>query len=263
MLNFSLPSISPTLPASVGFPVYTPPLPEVPVNPVSTLNSQGYMLTCLHEVSMAFVDYSAIASGPVLDIGTAYGFVALEALKRGASVIANDLELRHLEDLHKRVPESDLERISYAIGRIPGEVTFSPDSLGAVLASGVLHYLSPPDFSLAIHNIATWLKPNGKFFLATPSPYTNFYQKFFSTFKKNQRLNEPWPGYIEDASKILPEFFDNVPKSVYLMDEDFITESLEESGFIIEDLDFFDITLPTAQFSKQTNVLGVVARKVS
>lgn len=238
-------------------------VPSVPiVNPISTLNSQGYVLTYLHELSRAFVDYSAIASGPVLDIGTAYGFVVLEALKKGACVIANDLELKHLEDLSKRVPKDDLKRLSYAIGHVPREVEFSSNSLGAVLASGVLHYLSPPDFSIAIRNIARWLKPGGKFFLATPSPYTNFYQKFYPTFKKNQDLKQQWPGYIEDASKILPDFFVNVPKSVYLIDEEFITESLEENGLEIEHMNFFNITLPTAQFKKQTNVLGIIAHKI-
>lgn len=252
-----------TPPINFGLPeVYTPSTPQDAINPLSTLNSQGYMLTYLHELSQAFVEYSAMAPGPVLDIGTAYGFVALEALKRGAHVIANDLDSRHLEDLSSRVPKNDLKRISYAVGRVPGEVSLSPNSLGAVLASGVLHYLSPLDFSLALHNIRTWLKPGGKFFLAGPTPYTNLYQKFFPTFKKNRALNEQWPGYIEDSSEILPAFFSNVPKSIYLIDEEFITANLEENGFEIEAMDFFDITLPTTQFKKQTNVLGVIARKL-
>jgi len=266
MLNSFHPAsnaIPSTSPMNFGVPkVYTPSTPEDSINSLATLNNRGYMLTYLHGLSQAFVDYSSMAPGPVLDIGTAYGFVALEALKRGAHVIANDLDSRHLEDLNRRVPKNDLKRISYAVGRVPGEVEFSPNSLGAVLASGVLHYLSPLDFSLAIHNITTWLKPGGKFFLATPTPYTNFYQKFFPTFKKNRALNEQWPGYIEDSSKILPEFFKNVPKSIYLIDEESITTNLEENGFEIESMDFFDIMLPTTQFQKQTNVLGVVACKL-
>jgi len=242
--------------------VDTHPISEKSINTVSTLNNHGYMLNYLHKLNRAFVEFSAIAPGPVLDIGTAYGFVALEALKRGACVIANDLEPRHLEDLHKRVPKSDLNRISYAVGQVPREVTFSPNSLGAVLASGVLHYLSPSEFSLAIVNIASWLKPGGKFFLTTPTPYTNFYHKFFPTFQKNQKLNKQWPGYIEDATNILPSFFTNVPKSIYLIDEEFITTILEENGFKIEKICFFDIKLPTPQFSKQTNYLGVIAHKL-
>lgn len=254
---FSVPLINASVP--VSFP---PTVADQSKNPQLTLNNQGYMLTYLHKLSQAYVEFSAMAPGPVLDIGTAYGFVALEALKRGAHVIANDLELKHLEDLHRRVPQSDLDRISYAVGHVPGEVSFSPETLGAVLASGVLHYLSPPDFSIAIANIASWLKPGGKFFLATPTPYTNFYEKFFPTFKQSRKLNKQWPGYIEDASKILPEFFSNVPKSIYLIDEDFITTSLEENGFVVEKIDFFDIQLPTEQFNKQTNVLGVTAYKL-
>ncbi|MBX9804245.1 MAG: class I SAM-dependent methyltransferase [Alphaproteobacteria bacterium] len=248
---------------SNGLPkVYTPPVSENFINPFCTLNNQGYMLSYLHKISREFVEFSSHAPGPVLDIGTAYGFVVLEALKRGAYVIANDLELRHLEDLHKRVPQNNLNRISYAVGHVPGEVTFSPKSLGAVLASGVLHYLSPPDFSLAIANIASWLKAGGKFFLATPSPYTNLYEKFFITFQESRELNKQWPGFIEDVSKILPNFFTDVPKSTYLIDEEFIAESLEENGLAVEKIDFFNIKLPTEQFKKLTNVLGIIAHKI-
>ena len=157
--------------------------PETPVHPFSTLNSQGYMLADLHKISRAFVEFSSLAPGPVLDIGTANGYVALEALKRGASVIANDMESKHLENLRRRVPKKDLKRISFVVGQVPWKVSISHYSLGAVLASGVLHYLSPIDFSFAIKNIATWLKSGGKFFLATPSPYTNVYQKIFSISK--------------------------------------------------------------------------------
>lgn len=254
---FQIPPISVNLPK-----VYTFSTPKNSINSFATLNNHGYMLTYLHELNRAFVEYSAIAPAPVLDIGTAYGFVALEALKRGARVIANDLDSRHLEDLSRRVPKNALGRISYAVGRLPGDVEFSPNSLGAVLASGVLHYLSPSDFSLAIRNIATWLRPGGKFFLVTPTPYTNFYQKFLPTFKQNQLINKKWPGYIEDASKILPEFFNNVPKSIYLVDDEFIRENLKENGLTIERMNFFDITLPTSQFKRQTNFLGVVACKL-
>lgn len=265
MLSYpqSIPNNSFPKPTSNNLPtVDISTTPQNSLGTFSTLNSHGYMLNYLHKLNRTFVEYSATAPGPVLDIGTAYGFVTLEALKRGACVIANDLESRHLEDLHKRVPECDLNRISYALGRVPGEISFSPNSLGAVLASGVLHYLSPLDFSLAIANIANWLKPCGKFFMATPSPYTNLYQKFLPTFQKNREKNEQWPGYIADATKILPSFFTNVPKSIYLMDEEFIEKILEENGFRIESIYFFNIKLPTAQYKLQTKYLGVIATKL-
>lgn len=263
MVAASLPLLSGVLAKSNANMNSPTPSGEKPsTNTHATLNNQGYMLNYLHRLSQAFVDYSAVAPGPVLDIGTAYGFVALEALKKGADVIANDIELKHLEDLHERVPFNYRERISYSVGHVPQEVNFSPNSLGAVLASGVLHYLSPPEFICAISNISSWLKPGGKFFLATPSPYTNFYQKFLPTFQRGKKLNKTWPGYIEDASRVLPKYFTNVPKSIYLVDQESIAALLEESGFIIENSDYFNIRLPTKQFNTQTNVLGIVARKL-
>lgn len=230
-------------------------------DPLSTLNSQGFMLNYLHELSQEFVEYSAVAPGPVLDIGTAYGFVVLEALERGAYVIANDLDERHLDDLRKRVPRDSLNRISFVPGHVPEDINFNPNSLGAILASGVLHYLSPLDFSTAIQNIATWLKPNGKFFLATPSPYTNMYEKYLPIFQQSRASNKQWPGYIEDVSQILPQFFTKIPKSIYLVDEVFMIEILEKNGFDVEKVSFFDIALPMEDFTEETNVLGIIARK--
>jgi predicted SAM-dependent methyltransferase len=141
-------------------------------------------------------------------------------------------------------------------------VDFEPNSLGAILASGVLHYLSPSDFILAIQNIASWLKPGGKFFFATPSPYTNLYEKFFPVFQKNQEIRKEWPGYIDDISEILPGFFSIAPKQINLLDKALIEETLKRSGFEIEETNFFSINLPTSSFLEATNILGVVARKI-
>jgi SAM-dependent methyltransferase len=230
-------------------------------NTFLTLNNQGYMLSDLHAISEAFLNFADQASGPVLDIGAAYGFVVLQALKTKAYIIANDIEPQHLEAIKGNVPEKEFGRISFVPGRIPGEVEFEENSLGAVLASGVLHYLPPLDFVLAIQDIARWLKPEGRFFFATPSPYTNLYKKFSLIFKKNKETGKEWPGYIDDTSKVLPRFFNTSPQSIHLMDDDLVKSILEKNGLEIEQIKFFNIPLPTTQFKEETNILGVIARK--
>ena len=230
-------------------------------SPFETLNHQGYMINHLHRISKSFVEFAPHASGPVLDIGTTYGFLALEALKTGAYVIANDMDPRHLDVLHKNIPKEYKSKISFAAGFIPGEVGFKDNSLGAVSASGVLHYLPPSDFNIAIKNISSWLKPRGKFFFSTPSPYTNLYKNFLPTFQERTRLDKNYPGYIKDISKFLPQFLNKIPQSIHLMDKKYISENLQNNGFKIEEIYFFDINLPTLKLIEETNILGVIASK--
>ena len=63
----------------------------------STANRLGRTGTTLNEINEAFVAFAATADGPVLDIGCAYGIAARAALAAGATVVANDVGLDHLD----------------------------------------------------------------------------------------------------------------------------------------------------------------------
>ena len=65
---------------------------------VPTLNNQGYAAVKLDRFSERFAEYS---EGQFLEIGAAYGYAAIEALKNGEDFIANDLDKRHLQHLEK------------------------------------------------------------------------------------------------------------------------------------------------------------------
>jgi O-methyltransferase involved in polyketide biosynthesis len=103
---------------------------------IPTLNKMGYMTERLSEpFSEEFAEFASRIGAPALDVGAAYGVATLEALKRGAHVIANDVEPRHLELLSRRVPEAWKARLTLAPGVFPEGLSFSASSLGAVASA--------------------------------------------------------------------------------------------------------------------------------
>lgn len=227
-----------------------------------TLNKQGYMLTNLHEYSQAFVDFAPLAPGPVLDIGAAYGVASIPALQAGAHVIANDIDVRHLKILKQNAPESSLKRLDLRVGRIPGEVSFPENSLGSVLASGVLHFLPGDEMVDAINQIYKWLKPGGKFFFASSTPYANLYHNFMPLYVERKKSGQRWPGAIENTGTYAPNIAHEIPEFVNLIDLDIIESILLNSGFIIEKISFFNISKIANDINSEGNgVLGAIARK--
>ncbi len=57
-------------------------------------------------ISEEFIKYAGETEGIVLDIGAAYGVSTIPALQTGATVIANDLDGRHLQILEQNTPSS-------------------------------------------------------------------------------------------------------------------------------------------------------------
>ena len=230
-------------------------------NLIVTLNKQGYMLTSLHEYSQAFVDFSAIAPGPVLDIGAGYGVASIPALERGAHVIANDIDNRHLEILKKIAPKSCKDKLELKIGKIPGEVNFSENSLGAVLASGVLHFLCGEELEKAIDQIYKWLKPGGKLFFASTTPYAQLYHKFLPLYLERKKAGQKWPGFIENIVQYTPEIAHEIPETINLLDIDILESIFLKAGFHIEKIGFFNISDNDNISIAGDSVLGAIVRK--
>ncbi len=239
-------------------PVYPPSPGDLTV----TLNKQGYMLTSLHEYSEAFVNFSPLAPGPVLDIGAAYGVASIPALKTGAYVIANDIDMRHLEILKQNTPKSCLKRLELKPGKIPGEVRFPENSLGAVLASGVLHFLQGEELIEAIHQIHSWLKPGGKIFFASSTPYAKLYHNFLPLYLKRKKDGQKWPGLIENTAHYVPEIAHEIPEVINLLDLDILEPILLKAGFVVEKIGFFNISKIANNVNSEGNaVLGAIAHK--
>ena len=212
--------------------------PEVKDALIVTLNSMGYMLSRPEKYNQAFIDFAGSAPGPVLDIGAAYGLATIPALEKGAHVIANDLEEKHLQILKNKVPLSYLNHLELKPGRMPNAVHFDDNSLGAVLASRILNFLLPEEFQESFDKIFKWLKPGGKFFFLGATPYMGNFKKFLPTYLKNKMKGQKWPGFLNDIPSCAPERAPDLPQFINLIDEDILTHSLIEAGFIIEDIGY-------------------------
>lgn len=229
---------------------------------IPTLNSYGYMLEKPDVISEEFIEYAALTKGPVLDIGAAYGVATIAALKKGAYVIANDLDERHLTILEDETPIELREKLLIKKGSFPTEVDLPSSSVTAVLASGVLHYLEGQQLRYAFSKVYDILKPGGKFFFFTSTPYIKLFEGYFDIYMKRKSQKEDWPGLIKDCWIYAPRHKNILPKLINLLDKETVTNLLNETGFIIEKINYVAMEgYPLEFHSNGKEYLGVVAQK--
>ena len=197
-----------------------------------TLNVTGSVTKILDPFCEEFTDFAAQCSLPVADLGVGYGFTTQRALEKGATVIANDLEPKHLEILLKQLSEEYKTRISFKVGAIPGDIHFTENSLGAVLASRFLHFLSGEMIELTLSNVYKWLAPGGKLFVVTETPYLGNLRSFIPMYESRKKQNDPWPGIIDNFDVYFPE--QPTPQFGNLLDPEILERVFKKAGFIVE-----------------------------
>ncbi len=216
--------------------------PPVKDNLISTLNKMGYMMSKPDALNQAFIDFTLIAEAPVLDIGCAYGVATIPALQNGATVIANDPDERHLQLLKSQVPASSLKRLQLKPGRMPDDLDFAEESLGAVLASRVLNFIHPTKLEECFHLIFKWVKRGGQFFYLGGSPWFGTYKSFIPQYEQNRKDHKLWPGFIEHIKDYAsPERAANLPEFVTLLDKDEVKHLMTQAGFKIQALSYASV----------------------
>lgn len=219
---------------------------------VKTLNNMGYMTSTLDPFSLEFVAFAPQAPGPSLEIGAAYGVATLPALAQGASVIANDLDARHLQILTDRVPEAHRSRFSTIAGSFPEEIRLEKGVLGATLVARVLHFFDGPKIELSMHQIAAWLAPGGKLFIVAETPYLKNFLKFQPIYEARKRAGAKWPGFVENVHEIAPDRAKFLPKTMHLLDADVLRRAAEDAGLIVEKVH----TIPRPDFPEDIRFDG-------
>jgi len=231
---------------------------------VPTLNNMGYMVNYIDPYTHEFIRYSANISPslPCLEIGAAYGNVTLEALKAGARIIANDLDLRHLQILEDRVDSSMAPRLRLLPGKFPDDINLKPQSVGAVFASRVFHFFAPEEFEQALKKIFDILTFSGKLFIICETPYLGGYEKFIPIFEKKKREEQEWPGLIEDVLLYNPKRGRFLPKLMHFFDADTLAKVILRHGFLVEKVSTFSRPdfPPDLQFDGRESV-GLIALK--
>ncbi|BDC51232.1 hypothetical protein F183_A35480 [Bryobacterales bacterium F-183] len=203
--------------------------------PIPTRNRTGWSSNQLNEVSEMFVDFCASATLPVLDIGAAYGVATIPALATGATVIANDAEMGHLRILKDNAPPQDRRRLILMGGKFPRHVHLAEESLAAVHASNVLHFLTGPQLANAAASIAHWLCVGGKLFIQASTPWQKPFESFVPEFEKRLAEQAEWPGWIEDAHQRFDHpKISQIPNAIHLLDPETLSKTFTTEGLEIE-----------------------------
>ena len=168
-----------------------------------TLNGMGCATEWVYGITQEFVDFASGCKRPVLDGGAAYGAASVAALKRGATVVANDLSEEQLAYLVSQVAKSmpdALPRLYIKPGALPNGFDLPKGSLGAVHLSRVLHFFGPEEVENMMKKAHEWLATGGKLFIITMSPWHHAMTglKLGAEYERRLRAGERFPGIGED-----------------------------------------------------------------
>ncbi|MFE0729509.1 amino acid adenylation domain-containing protein [Streptomyces antibioticus] len=206
---------------------------------VATLNRTGVMVERLIPYSEEFAKYAGDSGGEALDLGCAYGVASIAALERGARVVALDMEQKHLDILGQRVNDEARQRLSLRQGMLP-DVDFEAGRFTAVHASRVMHFLAPDDFRLTLRKMYDWLRPGGKVFLSSDSPYFGYWASKAADYEARRDVGDPWPGYIDDvAAHFKAAHVVGGPPLINAIDPEVFRRECEAAGFVVERAGFF------------------------
>lgn len=203
-----------------------------------TLNNMGYMFDDITEIGENFVRFSETCERPVLDIGAAYGVASLSALERGAKVIANDLDARHLEILKSLTPEHLLPNLKIIPGRFPNAMNFNPETFDAILMSNFIHFLPEDEIVYGATLVHNWLAKDGKVFVLVGTPFVKMATKFLPVYEQRLVEGHSWPAFVEDTSKYLGERAKAIQPFMNYFDLESLKRVFKDVGFTIEWADY-------------------------
>ncbi len=246
------------------------------VERIPTLNQMGWMLRKLDDITQQFMDFTILnknsPSFRTLEIGAAYGDIALTCLKNGVlNYTVNDIDKRHLEIFKYRVQKEGIDSNTFitAPGDFPDEVQFSP-FYDSILIAKVLNLFEPDKWSRAIKMLFYLIKPGGKIFVTSTSPYVKPFVPFLPTYAEKKESGDLFPGYVNNiyktldlqiSSEKLSTENDSLPL-LNFMCKDLLTYHFENAGFkVLEAKEFpFHYTSVTWQYDGRENS-GLIATK--
>jgi SAM-dependent methyltransferase len=229
---------------------------------IPTFNQTGFMTPDQNPYNLDFIDFAANCQHPVLDIGVAYGITSLPTLQRGAVVIANDIDERHLLLLREQAPKELRGRLFLNRKRFPNETEFKENSLGAILVCRIAHFLTGDEMEKAIIKMAKWIIPGGRIYVVTMSPYHHLLKNiFFPIYLKKANENVPWPGEINNIHEYAPHLTTKIPRLLHVMDSHSLGRAFLRNGLNILKEGFFDYIRPVMTSSGGKGYYGITVEK--
>ncbi len=200
-----------------------------------TKNNMGYAHSIPSRASRAFYEHSKLTQGLFADIGAAYGFDSIKAAEYGANVLVIDKEPLHLEIFKRNLSPEIKSKIQTLNLTFPEEVNLKKNAFDGILLSRVLLFLNPPLLDLALNKVFSFLKPGGKAFIMSISPFTAGWEVIRDVYIEQKQQGQKWPGYITNIWDLLPKTKNTLPNAIQFLDEEHLQKGLKEAGFIIEE----------------------------
>jgi ubiquinone/menaquinone biosynthesis C-methylase UbiE len=228
---------------------------------IPTLNQYGYMKFEFEHYTQSFVEYAKQATKPVLEIGTAYGWVAHQVLATGATMVACDLSQEHLDVLVLEAPKDSLKRLYVKQGAFPTDFAFPENSFEAILMARILHFLDGATLEQGLAKVHKWLVPGGKFIANNCSIYHSSVKgKMANIFQERIKQGDQWPGIVQrhDYDSVHENFS---PPFINVFYQEQLEELLPKFGFEIEEIGYFDY--PSDPWpDKNMGHIGFICRKI-
>lgn len=233
---------------------------------LNTQNKKGFTYK-LSFIGEQFVTFSSFPHKKVMDVGAAFGVATLPILEKGAKVIAVDIEKTHLESIEEKAQSKGLSDNLQTICQKIQDIVIPDNSLDAIYISQVLPFLTGQEIEDTITKIKKWLKPQGKLFIVSFTPYIEHSISYAPVFEEKRKNKEKWPGYIKDLKKYSTgnPIANHLPPSIHHIDEKDLAMALFNHNFMIEHLSYFGDEandLPYGIKYDGRERIGVVAKRL-
>ena len=194
-------------------------------------------MTKIDGIGQKFIDFSSKTNGWVLDVGSAFGLVALAALEKGAKVVCNDLSKDHLAFVESKA--TNLDNLYLLCGdflALEYEKTFK-----AIHISRVIHFLEPKLVEKAFELFKKILDEDGKVFLTVETPYLKNWQSFIPVFEHQKAENIEYAGFIDEPNKYESSgYHENLPKHINFFDMTLLKQLADKHGYFVESIEYID-----------------------
>jgi SAM-dependent methyltransferase len=244
----------------------------------ATLNEHGYIFYITSPIAQHFIDDSETHKR-FLEIGSGFSQTTEKCLRKGiGEYTANDLSLEHLKILSALLQkafanqtETHLNKLKLLPGRIPDVLTPKENYYDGILMDKVLHFFTPQDSEKFLAWAHKALKPNGKLYIFTLSPFNTGHDNMAALYQQQKLKTDFYPGYVENVKPYMrisdatnPNYA--VPNNrLFFMLED-LKKLLESKNFTIRKT--FTTRLPREETpfwveseEEQCDLVGIIAQK--
>lgn len=207
---------------------------------ICTLNSMGYMTLTLDDTQNSFIDWALKNPDECyLDIGCAFGNTTLPLIKEKISVTSCDINIEHLQYIQKQLTYEYLPFLGCLCGAFPQDIFLPENYFNGVIMAMVLHFMEAEYVQRALNSIYRSLKPSGKLFLTTSSPYQGVLKTFIPIYESRKEKGDLFAGFMANVGDYVPHRQQDLPPRNIVYDYESLETLCRRSGFEVETSGFF------------------------